>query len=155
MDIRSIKEEDETQVDTLPRQQYHAHDSSIRIYTQTTAFKPKTRSVKTQTLIDATSSFFCEMKQPLSASEWTPEILPANEQSGSVNKRNTKGSRNLRIEQCQCIIVYTMYSSYYYIDRNLVITPIRDSLDVKFIVLYDPAPCAKVITFCWLIFWHI
>ena len=43
-----------------------------------TAFKPKTRSVKTQTLIDATSSFFCEMRQPLPASEWTPEILPAN-----------------------------------------------------------------------------
>ena len=52
-----------------------------------TAFKPKTRSVKTQTLIDATSSFFCEIKQQLPTSEWTPEnllIIPANKQSGSI-----------------------------------------------------------------------
>ena len=66
-------------------------------YTHTTAFTPKTRSIKTQTLIDATSSFFCEMKQPLPALESTPEnllILPENEQSGTIaqNKRNTKGS---------------------------------------------------------------
>ena len=53
MDIKTIEEGDEIQVATMPSSTTHKIHRSK--YTQTTGFKPTTRSVKTQTLIDATS----------------------------------------------------------------------------------------------------
>ncbi len=50
----NIEEEDQMQ---SPRTFFRSK------YTQTTAFKPTTRSVKTQTFVDTTSSFFHERKQ--------------------------------------------------------------------------------------------
>ena len=100
MDIRTIKEEDETQVDTLTSSITRTIHRSGYIPRRQLSNQKQDRYKHKLDLIDATSSFFCE------------------------------------IEQCQCIIVYTMYSSYYYIYRNLVITPILDSLDVKFISIY-------------------
>ena len=98
MDIQTIEEEDETQVETMSSSTAHAiHRSKC---TQTTTFKLTKRSVKTQTVIDTTSSFFCEMKQPLPASELPPEnllILRANKQSARIGKI----SGGSRIEQYQ------------------------------------------------------
>ena len=89
--FKLFEKEDETQVKTMSSSTARAiHRSKC---TQTTAFKLTTRSVKTQTVIDATLSFFSSMKQPLPASELTPEnylILRANERSTRIAK--TSGS---------------------------------------------------------------
>ena len=73
LDVDVIEEEDETQVATMPSSASTSETSPRTFlrakYTQTTAFKPTTRSVKTQTLIDATSSFFHERKQSFRTSE--------------------------------------------------------------------------------------
>ena len=82
-DTQTIEVEDEIQVATMPSSTMCTIHRSE--YTQTTAFKP-TRSVKTQTLIDATSSFFCEMKQSLPTSESTPENSGSIAQTSGIQK---------------------------------------------------------------------
>ena len=84
MDIQTIEVGDEIQVATMPSSTTCTIHRSK--YTQTTAFKPTTRSVKTQTLIDATSSFFREVKQSLPASESTPENSGSIAQTSGIQK---------------------------------------------------------------------
>ena len=84
MDIQTIEVGDEIQVATMPSSTTRKITRSK--YTQTTAFKPTTRSVKTQTLIDATSSFFREVKQSLPASESTPENSGSIAQTSGIQK---------------------------------------------------------------------
>ena len=89
MDIQTIEVGDEIQVATMPSSTTRTIHRSK--YTQTTAFKPTTRSVKTQTLIDATSSFFREVKQSLPASESSPE------NSGSIIAQTSRIQKEVEI----------------------------------------------------------
>ena len=86
LDVHLIQEEDETQVAAMPSSASTSKSSPPTFfrskYTQTTAIKPTARSVKTQTFIDATSSFFQEMKQSLCVSESLAENLPVSEPKG-------------------------------------------------------------------------
>jgi hypothetical protein len=78
LDVHLIEQDDETQIAANTSES--SPNTFLRTkYTQTKASKPTTRSVKTQTHIDATSGLFHEMKQSFRASESSLALQLENE----------------------------------------------------------------------------
>ncbi|CAB3997271.1 Hypothetical predicted protein [Paramuricea clavata] len=78
LDVHLIEQEDKTQIATNTSESSPSTFLQTK-YTQTKASKPTTRSVKTQTHIDATSSYFHEMKQAFRTSESSLALTLENE----------------------------------------------------------------------------
>jgi hypothetical protein len=86
------EEEEQTQVGSSAASMFETSAFLRSKYTQTIAVKPTTRSVKTQTLIDATSSFFHERKQA--------EILPL-ESDEQAEKSHSVDAAEATVPQSQ------------------------------------------------------
>ena len=102
-------------------QQYQGHDSSIQICPDD-SFQTKNNIGKnTNSHAGATSSFFCEMKQPLSASESTPKNFTGKWAIRGSIAQTSGIQKEVKIYESSSASVYTMYSCFYYMHRNLVI----------------------------------